>query len=242
MAEVTLYQFPISHYCEKVRWALDYKGIEYRAVNLLPGLHVKPIKKLAKRSSVPVVQHGDNIVQGASAILDYLESTFPEPSLAPEARFMQDAQQWERYADQELGVDVRRYCYHTLLDHPKLSIPLLCSGNRWWTPYFLRAIYPKLNKIMRKTMQIDEPRTAQSLQQIEAALVKINQQLEGRQFLAGDQFTRADLSVAAMLAPLFMPEKYGVVWPKTMPEPVLSMVLRNAELLAWAKSIYADYR
>ena len=35
----TLYQFPISHYCEKVRWAMDYKKLEYKAKNLLPGLH-----------------------------------------------------------------------------------------------------------------------------------------------------------------------------------------------------------
>ena len=41
-----LYQFAISHYCEKIRWALDYKGLNYETVNLLPGQHVKTIRKL----------------------------------------------------------------------------------------------------------------------------------------------------------------------------------------------------
>jgi glutathione S-transferase len=34
---ITLYQFQFSHYCEKARWALDYKGLAYAPKNLLPG-------------------------------------------------------------------------------------------------------------------------------------------------------------------------------------------------------------
>ena len=26
---ITLYQFQFSHFCEKARWALDYKGVPY---------------------------------------------------------------------------------------------------------------------------------------------------------------------------------------------------------------------
>lgn len=37
---LTLYQFPISHYCEKIRWALDFKQLKYNTVNLLPALHI----------------------------------------------------------------------------------------------------------------------------------------------------------------------------------------------------------
>ena len=34
-----LYQFPLSHFCEKARWMLDYKELEYVAQNLMPGAH-----------------------------------------------------------------------------------------------------------------------------------------------------------------------------------------------------------
>jgi glutathione S-transferase len=30
---IAVYAFPISHYGEKVRWALDYSGINYHAVD-----------------------------------------------------------------------------------------------------------------------------------------------------------------------------------------------------------------
>ncbi len=33
-----LYEFAISHYCEKVRWALDYKGVAYESRVLAPAL------------------------------------------------------------------------------------------------------------------------------------------------------------------------------------------------------------
>ena len=61
---LTLYQFPISHYCEEARWALDWKGLEYRRVNLLPGLHLARSRKMAARTSVPILVSADTIVQG----------------------------------------------------------------------------------------------------------------------------------------------------------------------------------
>jgi glutathione S-transferase len=38
---ITLYQFQFSHFCEKARWALDYKDLPYTCKNLLPGLHTR---------------------------------------------------------------------------------------------------------------------------------------------------------------------------------------------------------
>ncbi|HEY9121195.1 MAG TPA: glutathione S-transferase N-terminal domain-containing protein, partial [Marinobacter sp.] len=76
---IRLYQFAISHYCEKVRWALDYKGLSYETISLLPGQHVKTIRKLTGGdSSVPVLDHDGHRVQGSKEIIDYLDETFPE--------------------------------------------------------------------------------------------------------------------------------------------------------------------
>ncbi|HKX12345.1 MAG TPA: glutathione S-transferase N-terminal domain-containing protein, partial [bacterium] len=44
--ETILYQFPISHYCEKARWALAFKEIPYRIVNLAPGLHFRRTRNM----------------------------------------------------------------------------------------------------------------------------------------------------------------------------------------------------
>jgi len=81
---LTLYQFPISHYCEKIRWALEYKNINYRKVNLLPGLHAKKAEKLSSKSSLPILVHGKVIKRESSEIISYLDQAFPEISLTPE--------------------------------------------------------------------------------------------------------------------------------------------------------------
>ena len=59
---IQLYQFPISHYCEKVRWALDFKGLPYQKISCLPGLHARKNKKMAKFSSVPILKQGKKYV------------------------------------------------------------------------------------------------------------------------------------------------------------------------------------
>ena len=42
-----LYTFTISHFAEKARWALDYKGIHYQEKRLVPGSHIPIVKRMA---------------------------------------------------------------------------------------------------------------------------------------------------------------------------------------------------
>ena len=93
---IKLYQFPVSHYCEKVRWALDFKGLKYRKINLVPGPHVRKVLQMASRSQVPVLEDGKVIVQGSAEIIDYLESKYPERSLTPkDPSLAEQARAWE---------------------------------------------------------------------------------------------------------------------------------------------------
>ncbi|MGB9165556.1 MAG: glutathione S-transferase N-terminal domain-containing protein [Rhodomicrobium sp.] len=80
---IQLFQFPFSHYCEKARWALDYKGIPFQTVDLLPGFHLRTVRKLAPKTWVPVLRDNGIVVQDTSAIIDYLETKYPNPSLTP---------------------------------------------------------------------------------------------------------------------------------------------------------------
>jgi glutathione S-transferase len=58
-----LYQFPISHYCEKIRWAMDYKGLDYTLKNLVPGLHLRTTKKIAPKTYLPILMDQGEQVQ-----------------------------------------------------------------------------------------------------------------------------------------------------------------------------------
>ena len=51
-----LWQLELSHYNEKVRWALDYKRIPHIRRSLLPGLHIIEARRLTgDMSTTPVL-------------------------------------------------------------------------------------------------------------------------------------------------------------------------------------------
>lgn len=240
---VTLYQFPISHFCEKARWALDYKGVRYRERNLLPGFHTRVVRRLAPRTSVPVLVHDGRAIQNSADILTYLDQTFANRPLTPaDEAEATEAQEWEAYLDREVGIHVRRLCYHTLLDHPDLTIPMLTTRGPWYGPMLIKLIYPKLTDTMRRLMEINDQTARESEERVQAAIDRIHDRLQGRDYLVGDAFSRADLAAAALLAPLCRPHGYGIDWPDTLPDPLGGIAAAWAPKLAWVGGCYQQYR
>lgn len=243
MTHVNLYQMAISHYCEKVRWALDFKGVAYTAHTLLPGPHGKKIQQLtqSKQTAVPVLEHEGKILQNSSAILDYLETSFPEPALdsKPDA---DKAKAWEKFADEEIGPHVRMCCYHILLERRDLLVPMLAQGGPWYGRIFLTIIFPKLVQLMRQSMKIDQAGFEMSRQCLDGAMARIQAHLRDRQFLVGDSFSRADLAVASLLAPLSRARGYGIEWPSTLPLELADMEKKYQPVLSWVNNIYESFR
>jgi glutathione S-transferase len=98
-----LYDFTFSHYCEKARWALDFKGIPYTQRHLLPGFHMLTTRKLAPRSSVPILKTNDAVIQGSTEIINFLDETFPAHALTPpDPKDADRAIEWEKYLDSAL--------------------------------------------------------------------------------------------------------------------------------------------
>ena len=82
----TLWQIDISHYSEKVRWALEYKGVDHIRRTPLPGTHI-PIALVLTRGAqptVPVLTIDGRAIGDSTAIIAALEELYPEPPLYPE--------------------------------------------------------------------------------------------------------------------------------------------------------------
>ena len=221
---IKLYQFCISHYSEKVRWALDYKGINYQPVNLLPGQHRKTILSLTRdESSVPVLDDDGEIVQGSSRILDYLDETFPDNPLTP-ADSQQKAQAlaWEKRLDEEAGPAIRTWIYHYFLQRPKVVVPMLTAGTPFYNRILLSLAFSRVDEIMREAMKINQKTADQAQETLESLLTELAEVYRKQPFLAGEHVTRADITAGALLAPLFMPPQHPVPWPKPhkVPRPV----------------------
>lgn len=240
-----LYQFPISHYCEKVRWALDYKKIPYTLKNLIPGPHIVTTRRIAPQTSVPILKDGEMIIQGSGAIISYLDQMYPERPLTPsDPTLKKEALELEKYFDTEIGMHLRRYIYNTILPRRDIVEPMLLAQGPAWGPKVYRVIFPLVRFLMKKSMNINPESAARSEVRLRSAMEKINGMVAKKQFLIGNQFSRADITAAALLAPLCWPKEHAFPWPKSVPEP-LAGFRKEWELTAsyqWVLKMYQDYR
>lgn len=242
-----LYQFAISHYCEKVRWALDYKNLNYETTNLLPGQHIKTMQKLTKGAgaSVPVLVHEGEVIQGSSNILDYLERTFPDNPMTPvDEPAKAQALAWEKRLDDLAGPAVRCYSYHHFLQRPKIVVPLLAAGTPFYNRILLSLAFSRVNEVMRKWMKINEKTAEQSRKVLEELLAELAEIYSQQPFLAGDAFSRADLTAASLFAPLFQPEAYPVPWPKParIPKEIKAWLNQWQPQLLILNRVYNEHR
>ena len=80
-----LWQLQVSHYVEKVRWALDYKRIPHIRHSLLPGLHAVTTKRVSgDTSTAPVLTLDGRSIGDSTRIIAAIEERWPQPPLYPE--------------------------------------------------------------------------------------------------------------------------------------------------------------
>jgi glutathione S-transferase len=77
-------------------------------------------------------------------------------------------------------------------------------------------------------------------------LKNLNRRLSQNPFLVGNQFSRADLSAASLIAPLCTPPQHDFSWPPLERMPLELMNFRKemeeAPFFKWVLKIYEEYR
>ena len=247
LSMIELYEFAISHYCEKAKWALHYRKIPHRAILLTPGFHTRILRKFARETSVPVIRHGSRVVQGSGEILSYLETLSRERPLTPEGSGKGEALELERYLDEEIGGTLRLFVYHHILPKTGLARSLLLQRSPFIAKFLYFFIFPWIRKKMIQKMNLNAEVAVAARERLSAALHRLDGMLADRDYLVGGRFSRADLTAAALLAPLCFPEKHPFRWPveslRSLPE--LEEFRRNHEKLrvfSWVRHLYQVYR
>lgn len=80
---ITLYDWPYSPFCMKVRQILDYKHVEYHAVNPLAARRLLRQRGTGK---VPAIEMDGKFITDSTAIAHALDEHFPHPPLFPDDR------------------------------------------------------------------------------------------------------------------------------------------------------------
>jgi len=243
---VELLQFRFSNAAEKVRWALEYKGIAHRRRDLLPGLHRAKVKRLTKQTATPVLLLDDARICGSAEITAALERRFPEskPLYPTDPTLRAQALDLERHFDRLLGPAVRIAILGAVLDDARYAAELLASGSPPTTRALYRAVLPFLRGPMRSASGIDHPyATRLAAHQLEQSAVSLARLAKRSFYLCGDGFSVADLTAAALLAPLVAPHPQ-MRPPEPMPDALAALVekWRSAPVGAWVLEMYRRHR
>jgi glutathione S-transferase len=242
-----LWQLQISHYNEKVRWALDYKRIPHVRRSMMPGVHQQIVKRKAGVMTSPVLEIDGQGIGDSTAILQAIEQRWPEPPLIPEnALQRRRALRLEDYFDEELGPHIRRAVYHELLPHPELVVPLFTDGASAFTKTLLRAGFPVLRVGMKRYLNIYEEPARRSRDKCVEALDLLEKELGGRDYLVGDRFSVADLTAASLFYPIALPPEFPYTSPRweELPEGAREFLgpMRDRPGAQWVAEMYRRHR
>jgi glutathione S-transferase len=240
-----LWQLEISHYNEKVRWALDYKRVPHIRRSLLPGLHAVKAKRLTGDTTTPVLALDGRSIGDSTRIIEAIEHRWPEPHLYPEDEGLRRrALELEDYFDEELGPHVRRAAYQELLDRPDIVVPLFTRGRPLVQRVVFRAAFPALRIAMRRAMLINPEAARQSRARTVAAIDRLEREIAASGFLVGDSFTVADLTAAALLYPVVLPAEFPYPMVSEVPEPARDFLepLARRPGGEWVREMYRRHR
>jgi glutathione S-transferase len=248
MSVPVLWQLQISHYNEKVRWALDYKRIPHIRRSLLPGVHLVKAKRLTGDTwTTPVLTLDERSIGDSTRIIAAIEERWPQPPLYPEDEAQRRrALELEEFFDEELGPHIRRFAYHELLPHRELAMPLFAHGQPLAARALLRAGFPMLRKRMRERFEITPETAEESRAKTVAAMDRLEREISPSGFLVGESFTVADLTAAALFYPVASPPEYPypMVADDDLPESLREVRRSLGERPGgkWVAEIYHRHR
>jgi glutathione S-transferase len=246
----TLWQIDVSHYSEKARWALAWKGVEHRRRSPIPGAHMAFALWLTRgaQTTFPILTLDGRNIGDSTAIIAALEERYPGPPLYP----ADPQQRWhaldlESFFDEELGPAIRQLAWHELSGDPdsfaavmERTAPAPLARISGATARYGRA-YTGL-RFGAGSAELAERSRAKIL----GALDRLDAELDanGGEYLVGEGFTVADLTAASLFYPLVGAEEAPLPPDQPMPEGFerFRAPLRERPGFKWVAEMFRRHR
>ncbi len=224
-----LITIPVSHYSEKVRWALDYLQIPFQELPHMPPFHRGATKKYGG-TSVPVLATDTGAIHDSTDILRYLDTLHPGKLYPNNPELQALSTELETLFNLTLGVNTRRWGYSHILT-PQLLYPRWTLGVPVWEKLLFPMLFPKIRSILTDSFDLNPTSAAESYREIERVFDRVNQILaDGRQYLLGDRFSAIDITFAALAAPILQPLEQSIPpSPLALSPPQMQADIRNCQ-------------
>lgn len=240
-----LLHFRVSHYNEKVRWALDYKKWPHTRQALVPGFHIPIARWRSGQNQLPILIVGGQPIVGSSQILAEIERLRPEPPLYPlDSTQRKRALNIESFFDQKVAPDLRRLFWATYMDHPDDCARMATDGFSTTTRKIWHATYPLMRPLLRRNMGMSVNELRAARKKIRPYFDRLEREIGSSGYLVGKQFSIADLTAAAVMTAIIRPPNFPYPLPEPWPPALIELRESLAEHRAfrWVLHIYAKHR
>jgi glutathione S-transferase len=234
---ITIY---FSHYCEKARWALERARVPFVEEPHVPGISGMAAMIARGNKSVPVLVTDDAVLKESADIVRWAD-----PTLHPDDD--EDVASLCSTFDRSLGPATRRVAYDRVLRLPSERLGEVFSfGLSPWEADLGRTLAFALAAMIKKGLRVTPEGVTRSRVAIDEVFATVAQRLkDGRRYLCGDAFTAADLTFAALAAPVVVPHAYARFFPATVMGSIRDDIVRPYEdtvAFAHAERMYELHR
>jgi GSH-dependent disulfide-bond oxidoreductase len=221
---LTLYHWEPVASCALPLIALAEKHLSYesRYVDVLRLEQLEPgFLALNPQGQVPVLVHEERVITESTLMLEYLEAVFPQPSLAPaSAHDAYRMQVWLKFVDEYFAPAL------ALLGWQRFGAGARASLDGARARSAITRLPLERQAVWKAALDghADE-QLAAARRGLELRVPRVEEALSATQWLAGPDFSLADIAVFAMLKPL----------PHLLPE----LVNRSAmpAVIAWLEAV-----
>ncbi len=241
-----LYQWELSQYSEKVRLILDFKGLDYRKIEVTPGIGQVELFRLTGQKQVPVLKDGNKYIADSTEIAKYLDLKYPERPLIPK-----DPKQKglclliEEWADESIGIKGRKALFSAISQDQNFRKSLLPTS----TPDVFKTLVGGVPSDLLTVLGFG---VGYSPDAIKSAIADLKQDLEAltllltnSPYLTGDEPTLADLAVAGLSMILKFPEGPYLDLPASIRGKGVPALAHNPDyelFFTWRDRLYTQFR
>jgi len=244
MTDPRLITIPLSHYCEKARWALDVTAFAYREEGHAPVAHLRATRA-AGGKTVPLLVHEGRVFADSTDIAHHADALAPpDRRLVPAAGDPARARvlALEDELDETLGVDARLLAYWYNLKDPEPARAMVSRMMPVRSPPLTRIAATLFRRLIFRKYRVSQATAELAERRVRSMFSRLGETLETDGYLVAGRFTLADLTLAALASPLLTPPEHPLRRVKTATPPGLAALRDELSATPTGRHVLRMYR
>lgn len=241
-----LYQFELCQYSEKVRLILDYKGLEYKKIEVIPGVGQLELFRLSGQRQVPILKDGETVIADSTEIAFYLDRKYPEKLIIPSEPVAKGQSLLiEEWADESIGSKGRTAFIGAFNQNQNFRTVFLPRE----VPDFVRTLVGSVPneflEVLGTGVGFSKDAISNAQKSIRQGLEALSLILQHRPYLVADHPTIADLAVAGLSMIIKFPSGNYLDLPEELQGKGIPGLADNSAyspFFEWRDRLYAEFR